>query len=69
MLAGRLAGLVAGWQAGKQAGWLAGCGDTDLRVNRAHGHLDLHVIGALQVFTGRVLTISARLGPLETCVN
>ena len=43
MLAGRLAGLVAGWQAGKQAGWLAGCGDTDLRVNRAHGHFDLHV--------------------------
>ena len=48
MLAGGLAGLVAGWQAGRQvgwlAGWLAGCGDADLRVNRAHGHLDLHVI-------------------------
>ena len=47
MLAGRLAGCVAGWPVGWLdgwlVGWLAGGGDADLRVNRAHEHLDLHV--------------------------
>ena len=33
---------LGGWLAGCQAGWLA-CGDADLRVNKTHGHLDLHV--------------------------
>ena len=29
-------------------GWLAGCGDADLRVNRGHEHLDLHVFQGSQ---------------------
>ena len=32
------------------AGWRAGCGDADLRVNRAHGHFDLHLIKSRQTY-------------------
>ena len=41
---GLLVGWLAWWQAGWLAGRLAGCGDADLRVNRAHELFDLHVI-------------------------
>ena len=35
---------LAGWL----AGWLAGCGDADLRVNRGHAHVDLHMFQVSQ---------------------
>ena len=40
---GAHAGWPVGWLAWWQAAWLDGCWDADLRVNKGHEHLDLHM--------------------------
>ena len=41
-------GWLAWRQACRLAGWLAGCGGADLRVNKGHEHVDLHVFQGSQ---------------------